>query len=161
MNNLEIFIGERKTNFAPGEMIGGEISWQLQESVKALELRLIWFTEGKGTGEISVEQTQRIELPAMTGRQKFSFQLPLAPYSFAGKLIELSWALELVAMPGTDAARADFVLAPGGRVITLETERGYDTQSDIPGWIQEAINPKKPSSIQSKNPFDTSTSNRQ
>jgi hypothetical protein len=160
MNNLEIFIRDGKTNFVPGETIAGEISWQLQSAAKALELRLIWFTEGKGTSDISVEQTQRVEAPALTGQQKFSLQLPPAPYSFAGKLIELSWALELVAMPGADAARADFVLAPNGRAVTLGTESGHDIETNVPNWIQKKLNSEKPSSIQSKNPFETSTSNR-
>jgi hypothetical protein len=163
MNALEISIREGKTNFTPGTTIAGEFSWQLQKSANALELRLIWFTQGKGTSDVSVESTQRIEAPALSGKHDFSFQLPLAPHSFAGTLIELSWALELVTIPGHDSARTDFVLAPGGQKIALSQSDTGDFEelaSKVPAWLQNKIGIKKPSSIQSENPFESTTANR-
>jgi hypothetical protein len=45
--------------------------------------------------------------------------LPLAPYSFSGKLISLIWGLELVLEPSQETARFEFTLSPTGEEIML------------------------------------------
>lgn len=160
MSTLEIDLRERRTNFSPGETLSGEVSWQLQNAAHAIELRLFWFTSGKGTSDVSVEQTRRFEAPALTGKHDFSFHLPLAPHSFAGTLIELTWALEAVVMPGEEATRAEFVLAPGGQKIEFSALGSDDVAAKFPGWLQGKMGFKKPSALQNENPFETTTSTR-
>jgi hypothetical protein len=53
--------------------------------------------------------------------RSFRFRLPESPYSFSGKLISLTWALELVAEPSKELARQEITLAPGGEAVRLES----------------------------------------
>ena len=94
------------------------VRWTLPTVPDVLEARLVWFTRGKGTEDVGIVATERIELPDASGQRRVRFTLPDAPYSFSGRLISLTWAVELVA--GKAAARWEFVLAPEGREILLK-----------------------------------------
>jgi hypothetical protein len=161
MSTLEIRTRDGKTQFRPQEIIEGAISWQLDASAEALELRLIWFTQGKGDTDVSVEDTRRFEAPALSGDSNFRFQLPAAPYSFSGKLISLSWALEFVVMPGSDATRFEFSLSPSGSEVLLPVGEGDPSKLDtsklntskLPAWLRARVQPKT-SVLQQRNPFE-------
>ncbi len=116
--SLTITTGRRKA-FAPGEEISGEAAWQFIEPIEVIELRLFWYTAGKGTTDVQVVEVQRFESPGAHQRRAFRFKLPEGPCSFSGKLISLSWALELVALPSGQSQRLEFALSPCGREINL------------------------------------------
>lgn len=118
MPQLNIQLSEERHEFRPGETIQGRFSWELEKDAD-VELRLIWFTQGKGTQDVGIIQTQRVERPPMAGEEAFKFILPNGPYSFTGKLITLAWALELVTIPGDEAQRVDFTLSPTGHWVVL------------------------------------------
>jgi hypothetical protein len=84
-----------------------------------VELRLIWYTEGKGDQDIGVVESEPFATPAAEDRRGFSFRLPDGPYSFSGKLISLVWALEVVAEPGSRAQRLRLVVSPSKREIHI------------------------------------------
>ncbi len=119
MNTLQIQIANDRTAFEPGERIDGAISWTLDQEPRSAELRLIWYTRGKGTQDFQVIGVARFPNPAQTARHDFSFALPGAPYSFSGKLISLIWALELIMEPHSLATRTEIIVAPGGREVVL------------------------------------------
>ncbi len=125
MNQLDISITNRQTSFQPGAIIEGKIVWQLDKSVDWLEVRLLWFTQGKGDTDVSIEDRLRIPAPSLNDSRPFRFQLPAAPYSFSGKLISLIWAIEVVAEGVKDAARFEFTLSPDGREIELGTTTSH------------------------------------
>jgi hypothetical protein len=115
---LDVAIAGGRTAFEPGDEVAGTAAWELPAAPERLDLRLIWYTRGKGTQDVGVVASQ--ELPAaISGRQEFRFTLPAGPYSFSGKLISLVWAVEMVAEPGGEAARADVAVSPTGREILL------------------------------------------
>jgi hypothetical protein len=93
------------------------VQWSLPSPADRLEARLVWFTRGKGTEDVGIVATERIESPEARGQRRIRFTLPDAPYSFSGRLISLLWAVELVA--DRAAVRWEFVLAPEGREILL------------------------------------------
>lgn len=105
--------------FAPGGELHGRASWALAGTATALEIRLFWYTAGKGTVEVGVVAVRRLEKPAAEGASDFAFRLPALPFSFSGKLITLTWAVEFVVLPGDRAARAEFVLSPHGHELVL------------------------------------------
>lgn len=119
MSQLKIGIRDDRTAFRPGEELVGAAGWELAQAPKAIEVRLLWFTRGKGTEDAGVVETVRFEQPQATEARPFQLQLPLAPYSFSGKLISLLWAVELVVLPSKESARVEFVLAPEGQEIRL------------------------------------------
>ena len=119
MKYVQIAIDNNSTSFRPGENIGGTARWQLEESITAIEIRLFFFTEGKGTSDVEVIETMQIENPPMSGSQRFDWRLPQSPYSFSGKLISLIWAIEVVLFPSEEAETCQFQMTPTGQEIVL------------------------------------------
>jgi hypothetical protein len=121
MSDLRISLRQDRTAFEPGEELNGAVLWKLDEPPHAVELRLFWFTRGKGTEDTGVVKTVRFDQPLPQETRSFGFRLPAAPYSFSGKLISLVWALELVAEPSRETARLQITVAPGGQEVRLDS----------------------------------------
>ena len=119
MHKLSIELNDGKGAFAPGERLEGRIEWSGDADPKALELSLLWYTSGKGTRDVGIVHTYKIDSPGSSGSDRFSFTLPRGPYSFSGKLISLVWALELTCTPGKDTVAKEIVVSPTGREILL------------------------------------------
>jgi hypothetical protein len=119
MNQLRLGLREDRKQFRPGDELTGAAGWELDRPPEAIEVRLIWFTRGKGTEDVGVVQTVRFDQPKAAEARPFSFRLPLAPYSFSGKLISLIWALELVVLPSKQSTRIDFVVGPEAKEVVL------------------------------------------
>jgi hypothetical protein len=116
---LEIFLADQQTAFRPGQKLRGSVLWVLAKAPRALEIRLFWRTQGKGTEDVGVVATTPVAGPAVAGEQEFEFVLPASPWSFSGKLISLGWGVEVVAEPDGQNALVEFVLAPDAREILL------------------------------------------
>ena len=74
--DLRIELPGGRTAFRPGETLAGVSSWRLPIPLDALELRLFWFTRGKGTQDVSVVAQREYQSPGLSGRREFSFKLP-------------------------------------------------------------------------------------
>ena len=109
------------TGLKPGEQLRGRAAWNLATVPGKLEIRLFWYTRGRGTRDVGVVERRIVAHPSLDGEEAFAFHLPDGPYSFSGKLISLTWAVELVADEETVGERAEFVLAPDRREILLGT----------------------------------------
>jgi hypothetical protein len=110
-----------RTAFSPGALLRGSVGWSLQSAPADVEVRLFWYTQGKGTQDIKVVKIQRFDAAGTSSRHQFRFKLPDSPYSFSGKLVSLLWAVEAVALPGERSARLGIVLAPEGKEVLLGT----------------------------------------
>jgi hypothetical protein len=135
MSQLSVQTFQNRRTFEPGDEISGEVRWELQEAPRSVELRLFWFTKGKGTEDAGVMDTLRFEHAGAQEKRAFKFRLPDSPYSFSGRLITLAWALELVVAPSKEVARLEFVMAPRGKEVLLgsvpqkQTKKGPFTWS--------------------------------
>jgi hypothetical protein len=118
-NELKIVLADNRRSFRPGETLQGVAVWRLDEPPKSIELRLFWFTRGKGTEDVGVVNKVRFDAPQLTEGRDFSFTLPAGPFSFSGELISLVWALELVVEPGDCSTRVELVISPSGEEILL------------------------------------------
>ncbi|MFT3869095.1 MAG: hypothetical protein QM715_11610 [Nibricoccus sp.] len=118
-DELGLFIDNNRTAFKPGEMLELSVLWALSSKPTSLEVRLFWYTRGKGTEDVEVIATEQISAQAAAGEAKIRFTLPRSPWSFSGKLISLIWAVELVAEPQSRTARCEFFLSPSGKEILL------------------------------------------
>lgn len=114
---------ERKA-YRPGEQISGTVSWSANKAPSSAELRLFWYTMGKGDRDSAIAETCVFDLPNTEDSRSFSFRAPDFPPSFSGKLISLLWGLELVLEPGETEA-LELVIAPEASELTL----------DHPQWI--------------------------
>ena len=116
---VEIHVGGGRQAFAPGETLGGTLQWMSDAAPESLELRLLWYTEGRGDQDVGVAHRLRIETPSAVGSSPFEFELPSGPYSCSGRLVSIRWALEAVTRPGGDTARQELVVAPAHREVEL------------------------------------------
>ena len=116
---IRLGLRENKTAFRPGESIAGAVLWELEKAPDMAEVRLLWFTRGKGTEDGAIVETVKLDAPPAADTREFSFTAPNGPYSFSGTLIALLWAVEFVADPGEEFQRIEITIAPDAREITL------------------------------------------
>ena len=119
MDWIQVDTADCRAAFLPGETVEGVASWHLDTPPQSVELRLFWYTEGKGDQDLRIVETIPFGQPGADDRRAFRVTLPAGPCSFSGKLISLSWALEAVAEPGARAGRLPLVISPSGREILL------------------------------------------
>lgn len=124
MERMTIETQDGANAFLPGETVEGTASWQLDQPAETVELRLFWYTEGKGDQDVGVVSTVPFASPGLQDRRPFRVPLPEGPISFSGKLISLSWALELVAEPGDRASRIEITVSPTRQEILIGTVGG-------------------------------------
>ena len=121
---LAVTLAEGRTAFVPCEAVSGTVSWRFGAPPSKVELRLLWYTEGKGERDLSVVQVVPFEAPGADDRRSFKIELPPGPYSVTGRLVSIRWALEAVAEvsePGGDrSARTEITVAPEGREVRLD-----------------------------------------
>jgi len=110
--------GSRRA-FSPGDTLSGRVTWTLERDPTDVELRLFWYTAGKGTQNVNVVRS--VSLPATSQREQHPFEIaaPESPYSFSGKLVSLVWAIEAEAEPNEISARSEIVISPTGAEINL------------------------------------------
>jgi len=124
VNDLDLRLESERAVFEPGDLLQGSASWALGFAPRELEVRLYWKTSGKGTTDVAIVDVVQLSAAAAQGRQPFRFRLPLQPYSFSGRLVSLTWGIELVVEPGRESHHLELVMAPGGRPVILHTGDG-------------------------------------
>ncbi len=114
-NGITVQLNRDRLN--PGETLAGRVFWQLERAPRRVSIRLFWKTSGKGTEDVGLVDERRVDEPEAQQSMDFSFQLPVEPYSFEGRLVSLTWGVEVIA--GKSTAAATFVMAPDGQVRRL------------------------------------------
>ena len=122
MNELTIELADDRTSFKPGEPLSGRVTWRVEEQPTSAELRLFWYTSGKGTQDVGVVTTMPFSSPRSQDHRDFTLPLPREPYSFSGTLISLIWAIELIVEPGGHVDRCEIVLSASGEEVVLGSE---------------------------------------
>jgi hypothetical protein len=119
---VHIELAGGRTTFTPGEPLSGHVTWRVEDQPASAELRLFWYTSGKGTQDVGIVQTMAFAAPRSDDRRDFTLPLPREPYSFSGTLISLGWAIELIVEPGEHVTRQEFVLSSTGREVVIGRE---------------------------------------
>jgi hypothetical protein len=94
------FDGECR-HFRPGETLSG--SYLLEgldpAEIKAVELSVLWYTEGKGEEDLAVHFFERSDAAAgavdLGQSHQFSTRLPVAPLSYAGVIVKVCWCVRV------------------------------------------------------------------
>lgn len=88
--------------YRPGETLSGEFRLEsvAPRAVKAVELSVLWYTEGKGDEDLAVHEFRRIG--AENGRmidlrrpERFRTTLPNSPLSYDGVIVKLRWCVRV------------------------------------------------------------------
>lgn len=102
---IEILFDEDRTQFFPGEELSGQFLVVPEDarSLKAVEVSVLWYTEGKGDEDLGVHHFERLD--AMDGandlRRPISFRtrLPKSPLSYEGSIVKIVWCVRVRAFP--------------------------------------------------------------
>jgi hypothetical protein len=116
---IRLGLRQNQTAFRPGETVAGAVLWEFEKAPSIAEVRLMWFTRGKGTEDGETVATVTLDAAPAADTREFSFEAPNGPYSFSGTLIAVVWAVEFVAKPGNEFQRIEIVIAPEAREIHL------------------------------------------
>ncbi len=106
-----------QTSYTPGGTVAGKAGWELDKEPRSASVRLFWITSGKGTKDVMIVDEVDVPNPVAAQLFEFSFQLPVEPYSFHGKLISITWGVEVIVDKQNDMM--ELVMAPGGVVCDL------------------------------------------
>lgn len=121
---LEIVFESTSREFRPGETIAGEVSWEsLPANSEFVGVRLLWYTQGKGDRDMDLVADSDVAITAAelgVGSRRFEFIAPHRPSSFSGKLIELTWAVEVVILPAKESILETISISSTGARITLD-----------------------------------------
>jgi hypothetical protein len=110
--------------FTPGETIAGSVRWSELPSATSIEIRLIWYTIGKGDRDSQYVGVETIANPQPQGQADFQFLAPHRPNSFSGKLIAIQWAVEVIAFPQREAQQELLTINPAtGPVETTPVDK--------------------------------------
>lgn len=88
--------------YQPGESFSGEywIESLDAEQPKAIELSVLWFTEGKGGEDMAVHEFQRRDIDEGMAvdpcrPEPFATVLPNSPLSYDGRMIHIQWCVRV------------------------------------------------------------------
>lgn len=112
MKLLRIQLEDQGAWFRPGAALTGNVEWALEDEATRIEIRLLWYTQGRGSRDVGVVKREVIEYPGRMGHQSFEWKAPEAPYSFEGRLITLNWVVEAAVDPGDLVEQAPLVISP-------------------------------------------------
>ncbi len=94
------------TVFQPGETLSGEywIASPPPGSLAAVEVSVLWHTEGKGDEDMAVHEFRRRESDDLhpldpVKPEPFSTTLPLSPLSYEGQIVKIRWCVRVRAFP--------------------------------------------------------------
>lgn len=119
MDILKIHLRGEGAWLRPGSLIEGSVEWSLAEAPESIEVRLLWYTEGRGSRDVGVVDRVRFENESSMGMREFNFSAPESPYSFEGKLITLKWVVEAAVDPGDLLSQEPLLLSPRGEPVQL------------------------------------------
>lgn len=117
---ISIELTNDSATFLPGDVIEGTVRWGEEEGT-SLEVRLIWFTQGKGDRDFELVNVHKVASFGPSGSERFQFAAPNRPLSFSGKLISLQWSIEAIVFPNESTARQDLTISHSGQEINLMT----------------------------------------
>jgi len=115
---IKIEFDKATDSFQPGEQIAGTVTWS-EEDGNSLEIRLFWYTVGKGDRDFELIENREVEPFASSGSKRFQFTAPTRPHSFSGKLISLQWSIEAIVFPQETTSRRDLIISNSEREINL------------------------------------------
>ena len=94
--------GRGSRQYYPGDTLAGSYFFESFgiDEIEALEISVMWFTEGKGSEDMGVHAFWRYSTangnwidPRRTGR--FSTSLPKSPLSYPGVLVKIQWCVRV------------------------------------------------------------------
>lgn len=131
MSEFHLETTDNRTAFSPGEKIRGVAGWHMDKPPKSAQLRLFWYTQGKGNMDSDVAETRDLDASIAVDAKPFEFHVPDGPYSYSGVSISVCWAIELIIKPGNHIKRVDVTISPSGQEIKGQPPNGSDNARGV------------------------------
>lgn len=99
---LLLLLDEKPRAYQPGDLLAGRYSLEgvPPGDIRAVELSVLWHTEGKGDEDMSVHFFERVE--SQNGEpvdlrqpRRFSTELPNSPLSYDGLIVKIGWRVRV------------------------------------------------------------------
>ncbi|MCH8045884.1 MAG: hypothetical protein IID44_19400 [Planctomycetes bacterium] len=118
--------------FVPGSVLSCEfqIDAVRPDDLEAVELSVLWFTEGKGEEDLDVHffdrhEREDDERPALHVLRRFETMLPNSPLSYQGTIVKINWCVRVrLFLTGEREHVEDFPFHLGAVSAPLNPERG-------------------------------------
>jgi hypothetical protein len=94
-------LGEHSRVYHAGETLNGQFSLDgSTRDVRAVELSVLWHTDGKGDEDMSVHFFERFEAAAderldFRAPRSFATDLPNSPLSYDGLIVKIRWCVRV------------------------------------------------------------------
>ena len=102
LSRVVLGLDDRSRQYEPGDVLAGQFSLDgvTPSDVDALELSVLWYTEGKGDEDMSVHFFRRTELADgewddFRQPRRFSTILPNSPLSYHGLILRIRWCVRV------------------------------------------------------------------
>ncbi len=99
---LRLQIDDKPRAYQPGDMLRGRFSVESvpPNEVRAVEVSVLWQTDGKGDEDMSIHYFERIEprdgAPIdLHHPRHFSTELPNSPLSYDGLIVKIGWRVRV------------------------------------------------------------------
>lgn len=112
MSELTVHLDKEPAQYLCGEKISGTVRWQLDVAPESVEVRLFWRTSGRGDADAGIGAIAKFESPGQEGSRPFTFTTPEGPYTYYGAVLNIHWAVELIALPSGESADVGIVIGP-------------------------------------------------
>ncbi|MDD5597684.1 MAG: hypothetical protein PHV82_07050 [Victivallaceae bacterium] len=118
MDKISLMLRDGRTSYRPGGKIRGEVEWDLSRDVRDITINIFWYTGGVGDQDSEAAVSEKIDMPMQNGRRSFEMELPMAPYSYSGRITSLKWAVEASVSDEVKDVK-EFSITPDNREIVL------------------------------------------
>jgi hypothetical protein len=88
--------------YQPGEPLSGEyrLDGVERDQIKAIEVSVLWYTEGKGDEDMAVHEFWRRDADSgdwidPRRPERFSTILPASPMSYEGQIVKIRWCVRV------------------------------------------------------------------
>jgi hypothetical protein len=96
-----LYFDAQGRRYQPGETLSGYYALEgiPAREIKAVELSILWYSDGKGEEDLAVHFFDRLDPAAslvdLTQPRPFSTRLPLSPLSYAGVILKIRWCVRV------------------------------------------------------------------
>ena len=115
----DISLDLNATDYEPGDELSGQVAWNLDRSPKVVTVSVGWYTKGRGTEDEEIVWQQEWKTDENGDIQGFHCQLPEAPLSYIGKLIQIIWYVSAETKKGRAHTQTEIIVAQQGQVVRL------------------------------------------
>jgi hypothetical protein len=96
MNEQGVLVRLDQEAYSPGNELSGSFVWYAHEDSEAtaVELSVLWYTEGKGDEDLGVHSFERLNVQ-QGEEHRFAVTLPGSPLSYEGVILKVRWSVRV------------------------------------------------------------------